>query len=174
MLIFGKDCTITTPAPTGASITTNHNSKEPRLFSALLLFSCSLKLSYLRLDPTLSRRASPKSPSDRGFACSVASGFLLSWRLSMTSKPSTHQDHLLLVDCSRGQTASCTHSGSGHSLLSFVFVCSSSRHWEREIVVNRTLCDLDYILWDFVFWHFCSVLLHILYHIGIIIAAIGA
>ena len=42
----------------------------------------------------------------------------------------------------------------------------------REIVLNSTLGYLDYVLWDFVFWHFFLVLLHNLYHIGIIIAAI--
>lgn len=32
------------------------------------------------------------------------------------------------------------------------------------------MCNLDYILWDFIFRHLFLILLHILYHIGIIIA----
>jgi len=134
-----------------------------------LIFALSLDLSYLCTNPTTSRRASPQCPSYRSFTCPVLSCFLLSWALSMTSKPSSHQDHLLLVNRSGGKTTSSTHPCPRDFLSSFLFVCSSSAHRETEIVIDRSLRYLDYVLRDFVFWHILLLLLHNVYHISIII-----
>ena len=113
-------------------------TKEPRLFSALLLFS--LQFLELRRDESSPRIPSPKRPGDRSLARLVLSCFCFLLALSMTSKPCAHQDHLFLVNRSRRESSRCSHSCPGHSLPSFVLVRCSSAHWKTEVIVYSSSC----------------------------------